>query len=214
VIAVYADYVCPFCRLANATLGRYREDRRERGLPDPDVEWRPFDLRADERDPDGSIPPEAREGKAEYVRSRWSEVEALAEEYDVEMTMNVEPYLAIDARNAQLVALGLRRDDPERFREFHDAVFDALWTETRDVGDPEVLRELVGVAGGDPDDVEEWIDDDGLRERFASATEAANRRGVRGVPTVEYDGELFYGSRPPEGYREIIEGEAPATGAD
>jgi len=215
-LLVYADYVCPFCRLGNATLDEYLADRRDRDLPDLEVEWRPFDLRADERGPDGEIPadPERDAEKAGYVRSRWSEVETLADEYGVEMTMGVEPYLKIDAKNAQLVALGLRRDDSDRFEPFHSAVFEALWTETRDIGDPDVLRDLVASVDVDPERVDEWIADESLRGEFASATEAATRQGVRGVPTVVHDGTSVYGSRPPEGYREIIEGNGRAPASD
>jgi predicted DsbA family dithiol-disulfide isomerase len=206
-IVVYADYVCPFCRLGEATLGDYIDDRAERGLPPLAVEWRPFDLRRDERDPDGVIRSGPEAGKEEYVRSRWGEVESLAEEYGVEMTMDVEEYLRIDARNAQLASLGVQRDDPGRFRAFHGAVFDALWTETRDVGDPAVLGDLAADVGVDPDRVAEWIDDPELVERFDRATEAATDRGVRGVPTFVYGDRAVYGSRPPSAYRELVEGD-------
>jgi len=205
-LAVYADYVYPFCRLGNATLREYLAGWAERGLPDLAIEWRPFDLRADERDGDGTIPQGAGAGKEGYARSRWSEVASQAGEYGVEMTMDVERYLAIDARNVQLVALGVKRDDPDWFHAFHDSVFDALWTETRDVGDPTVLRKLAASASVDLDSVEAWIADGELQKRFDAATEQATEKGVRGVPTVEYDGELAYGSQPPTAYRELIEG--------
>lgn len=177
-LTVYADYLCPFCRLGNATLGRYLDGRVERGLPPAEVVWRPYDLRADERRPDGTIPPGAGKQKEAYVRSRWSEVEALAAEYDVEMGMDVEPYLRVDSRNAQLVALGLQRDLPGQFRPFHDAVFDALWTEARDIGDPGVLRSIVQDVDVDPDRVDAYLDDPDLHERFNGAPQRAARSGV------------------------------------
>jgi predicted DsbA family dithiol-disulfide isomerase len=212
-LLVYADYVCPFCRLGHATLDEYLADRRDRGLPTLDVEWRPFDLRADERGPDGEVPadPERDTEKAGYVRSRWSEVETFAGRYGVEMTMDVESYLQVDARNAQLVALDIRRDDPDRFGPFHSAVFEALRTETRDVGDPAVCRDLTSSVDADPERVEEWISDESLREEFASATEAARRRGGRSVPTVVSDGQAVYGSKPPAGYCEVVEGTGEPT---
>jgi len=205
-LIVYADYVCPFCRLGNATLRGYLADRSDRGVPALDVEWRPFDLRADERTSDGTIQAVSSSDKAEYVRSRWPEVQSLADQYGIEMTMDVDAYLRIDARNAQLVALGLKRDDPDRFRPFHDAVFDALWTDTRDVGDPVVLRELAASIGIDPESVVEWITDEALTNQFSTATETAVSQGVRGVPTIVYDGRAVYGSQPPPAYRELIEG--------
>ncbi|PSQ19641.1 disulfide bond formation protein DsbA [Halobacteriales archaeon QS_8_69_26] len=206
-LTVYADYVCPFCRLGNATLGRYLDDRAERGLPPAEVLWEPFDLRADERRPDGTVPPGASEHKEEYVRSRWSEVEALAEEYDVAMRMDVDRYLRIDARNAQVVALGVQRDLPGLFRPFHDAVYDALWTETRDVGDPAALRSIAEGAGVDPGRVDEYLGDPDLYERFETAARRAAREGIRGVPTLVHDGKPVSGSRSVEEYRTLIEGQ-------
>lgn len=210
-LTVYADYLCPFCRLGNTTLGRYRDERVERGLAPAEVVWEPFDLRADERRPDGTVPSGAGDQKEEYVRSRWSEVEALAEEYDVEMRMEVEPYLKIDSRNAQLVALGIQRDVPGRFRPFHDAVFDALWTETRNIGDPDVLRSIAEDVDVDPDCVDQYIDDPDLRERFDNAPQRAAREAIRGVPTLVLDGETTYGSRSAEEYRRLVEGNGPSS---
>ncbi len=205
-LTVYADYVCPFCRLGNATLGRYLDRRVERGLPPATVTWRPFDLRSDERGPDGTVPPGAGEQKRAYVQSRWSEVQTLADRYDVAMRIDVDRYLQVDSRNAQLVALGLQRDGG-RFRPFHDAVFEALWTETRDVGDPEVLRSLAADVGVDPDRVDDYLADADLAERFERAPQRAAAEGVRGVPTLVHDGETVYGSRSVEEYRALIEGD-------
>jgi len=210
-LTVYADYLCPFCRLGNTTLGRYLDDRVERGLAPAEVVWEPFDLRADERRSDGTVPRGASEQKEAYVRSRWSEVEALAEKYDVEMRMAVEPYLKMDSRNAQLVALGVQRDDPGRFRRFHDAVFDALWTETRDIGDPEVLGSIAAGVAVDPDRVGEYLEDPDLRDRFESAPRRADRQGIRGVPTLVHDGNTVYGSRSTEEYRALVEGGTSTT---
>jgi predicted DsbA family dithiol-disulfide isomerase len=135
-------------------------------------------------------------------------VTALADEYGVEMAMDVDRYLQIDARNAQLVALGVRRDAPDRFRAFHAAVFDALWTGTRDVGDAAVLRDLTASAGVGPDRVETWLADEELQERFASSTAVASADGVRGVPALvrDGDGRVLSGSQPVSGYRRFLEG--------
>ena len=57
-LTMYADYVCPFCYLGEASLSQYRE---ERDAP-LEVEWHPFDLRSGKRGPDGEIDTEAEDG--------------------------------------------------------------------------------------------------------------------------------------------------------
>jgi len=52
-IVVYSDYVCPFCYLGRESLDRYLATR-ERPF---EIDWHPFDLRAGQRRPDGSVDP-------------------------------------------------------------------------------------------------------------------------------------------------------------
>jgi len=50
-ITVYSDYICPFCYLGRRSLESYRDGREN----DLEIDWRPFDLRSNERGPDGEI---------------------------------------------------------------------------------------------------------------------------------------------------------------
>jgi len=65
-ITVYSDYVCPFCYLGRKSLAAYHSDREER----LDIDWRPFDLRAGKRGPDGEIDQNADDGKKTRRTSR------------------------------------------------------------------------------------------------------------------------------------------------
>ncbi|WP_435076474.1 DsbA family oxidoreductase [Halococcus sp. AFM35] len=200
-ITMYADYVCPFCYLGEASLEQYRE-RREQPL---DVEWHPFDLRGGQRGPNGEIDTTIENGKDEdyYAQAR-ENVERLQEEYDVEMSLSIAR--EVDSKNAQQAAVYVREAYPEKFEDFHERVFDALWQDERDIGDPDVLADIAMGLGIDAADLRAAIDDDeresALEERFAEAKGA----GVTGVPTFAYEGYAARGAVPPEQLERLVEG--------
>lgn len=202
-LAVYSDYVCPFCYLGRASLTRYRERRTE----PLEVAWRPFDLRGRKRRRDGTIDDSVDDGKDEdyYKRARRN-VQRLADRYDVEMQLDLAD--DVDSWHAHLVGLHLRREHDEgTFRDFHHATFDALWRDGRDIGEPAVLEDLAADVGVEPDVVEMVLEEDDLenelRAQFAEATE----RGVTAVPTFVYDDHAARGAVPPEQLERLVEGD-------
>jgi len=201
-ITVYSDYVCPFCYLGRESLSRYQG---ERDAP-LEIDWHPFDLRAGQRGPDGEIDPEADDGKDDdYYEQARENVERLAERYDVEMTLELAT--EIDSRPAQVVSFHLKQTEPyDRWLAFDVAVFDALWQDGRDIGDPDVLSDLAAEVGIDPETVERALDDPDTQEAVAERFDAARREGVTGVPTFVYEGYAARGAVPPEHLRRLVEG--------
>ncbi len=200
-VRVYADYVCPFCYLGYESFDRYRE-----GRDDPlAAEWHPFDLRGQQRRSDGSIDRSVETGKDEaYYEQARENVERLAEQYDLEMAQALVE--EVDSYDAQRVAWRVQENRPEAFEEFHRSVFDALWTEGRDIGDPDVLEELAADAGLPEGFVAETLGDDASAERLDSAFEDAQERRITGVPTFVADEHAARGAVPPEQLRRLVEG--------
>jgi len=192
-LVVYSDYVCPFCYLGKHSLERYLDQTED----PPRVEWRPFDLRRAERGPDGEIVPGADTGKTEaYYQQAERNVERLADEYEVEVTWDVDR--DVDAWDAHKLTLHARRHhDPETVEALRDAVFEALWRDGRDVGDRERLVELAEDAGLDADEARRAIDDPDLDEELGARFDEAHRAGVTGVPTFELGDLRVPGAVPP-----------------
>ncbi|WP_254839019.1 DsbA family oxidoreductase [Natronomonas marina] len=200
-VRVYADYVCPFCYLGYASLEEYRETR-EAPL---ETDWQPFDLRSRKRRSDGSIDHSVDDGKDEsYYEEARKNVRRLAEEYDVEMAGELRK--DVDSYDAQRVALRAREEHPDAFEAFHRGVFEALWTEARDVGDADVLAEVAADAGLPEGYVAETLADDDSATALESAFEAAQERGITGVPTFVHDEYAARGAVPPEQLRRLVEG--------
>ncbi|MFB6361477.1 MAG: DsbA family protein [Halobacteriales archaeon] len=200
-LKVYSDYVCPFCYLGRRSLERYEAERGE----EMTIDWHPFDLRSHQRGSDGEIDPDVPDGKdEEYYEQARENVRRLQERYDVDMTLDIAE--DIDSLQAQQVSYHIKQDAPEQWRDFDEAVFEALWLEGRDIGDRAVLRDLVADVELDPALVDAALDDEALRQQLHDRFEEAQRHGVTGVPTFAYDGYAARGAVPPEQLRRLIEG--------
>ncbi len=200
-VQVYADYVCPFCYLGYASLESYREDR-EAPLS---TDWHPFDLRAQKRRADGTIDHSVDDGKDDaYYEEARENVERLAEEYDVEMAQHLRT--DVDSYDAQRVAFRAREEHPDAFEAFHGAVFEALWQDGRDVGDPDVLADVAAGTGLPDGFVAETLADDDSAARLEAAFEDAREFGITGVPTFVHDDHAARGAVPPEQLRRLVEG--------
>ncbi|GAB6860327.1 DsbA family protein [Haloplanus litoreus] len=200
-ITVYSDYVCPFCYLGRQSLARYQDER-----DDPlEIDWRPFDLRAGKRDPDGDIDHAVDDGKDDdYYEQARENVRRLREQYDAEMAQEIAT--DVDSRSAQVVSYHVRETEPyETWLAFDEAVFEALWVDGRDIGDAGVLEDCAEAAGLDPAAVADALDDDALFARVDDLFETAQRQGITGVPTFAYDGHAARGAVPPEHLRRLVE---------
>ena len=201
-ITVYSDYVCPFCYLGRHSLQEYQESREE----ELSIEWHPFDLRAQKRDADGTIDHSVDDGKDDdYYEQARQNVRRLQEEYDVEMDLEIAT--DVDSLPAQVASVHVQETyDYETWRDFDWAVFEALWTEGRDIGDPDVLADIAEASGVDPDDVRAALDDDDLFDRVHALFDEAHQQGVTGVPTFAYDGYGARGAVPPAQLKRLVEG--------
>lgn len=172
----------------------------------PDVEWHFYDLRGYKRRPDGTIDHDADDGKDDdYFAQVRENVERLKDEYDVEMALDFSK--DVDSWNAQQAALYVRQThDEATFLDFHEAVFEALWEDERDIGDPGVLADVADEVGIDPEAVRDATRDETLETELRERFEAAQRAGVRGIPTFAYEGHAARGAIPPEQFERLIEG--------
>ena len=202
-ITVYSDYVCPFCYLGRASLGEYRETREA----ELEIDWRPFDLRAQKRGPDGEIDRSVDDGKDEdYFDQVRENVHRLREEYGAEEMLGIDETPEVDSFDAQVAARYVAEERPERWLDFDEAIFEALWVDGRDIGAADVLVDCAEAAGLDPDVVHRALDDDDLFARLDEQFGAAQRQGITGVPTFAYDGYAARGAVPPDQLRRLFEG--------
>lgn len=85
---------------------------------------------------------------------------------------------------------------------FHDALYRAYFVEARNIGDPEVLLDLVASAGLPVHEARTVIEQRTFQEAVDADWEKAARYGVTGVPTFVAGGYGVVGAQP----YEVLEG--------
>lgn len=201
-MTVYSDYVCPFCYIGKESLNRYREETEK----ELEVDWHPFDLRAQKRRPNGEIDHSVEDGKDEaYFEEVRKNVEKLKEKYGVEMIGIDEVPEDVDSLDAQVASFYVKEEHPEKWEAFDEAVFEALWVDGRDIGDREVLAELAEKVGLEGDDIRDAVEDEDLRRRLSEIFLEAQEDGVAGVPTFIYGENFCRGAVPPEQLERLVE---------
>ena len=79
----------------------------------------------------------------------------------------------------------------------HDRLMDAYWAEARNIGDPDVLRELAVGAGLEAAEVDDVLAGDAYRDRVLGLTRQAVSIGITGVPGFLLDRRLLVlGAQP------------------
>ncbi|MFZ2869422.1 2-hydroxychromene-2-carboxylate isomerase [Zavarzinia sp.] len=81
----------------------------------------------------------------------------------------------------------------DKFHTYCDAVYDAIWRDDRDMGDPAVVAGVLTAAGLDPAAFEALVADPAVKEKLKANTEEAAARGAFGAPTFFVEGEMFFG---------------------
>ncbi|MEM7410785.1 MAG: DsbA family protein [Myxococcota bacterium] len=114
----------------------------------------------------------------------------------------VPPPAPVDSADAHVAFLYARRQgDP---RAFHDALFDRFWRRSLDLGDLDVLCQLLSSVGLDAAGFPSFLEGAG-RAEYARLEEWAHEAGVFGVPSFLVGNELFYGMERIPHVREALE---------
>jgi predicted DsbA family dithiol-disulfide isomerase len=88
--------------------------------------------------------------------------------------------------------------DLGRQPEVHDRLMDAYWSESRNIGDAEVLRQLAAEVGLREVEVEEVLAGDRYRDRVRESTRQAVSFGANAVPAFVLDRRLLVLGAQPE----------------
>jgi predicted DsbA family dithiol-disulfide isomerase len=165
-LVLFADYVCPFCYLAEPAVARLE---RETGVA---VERAAYELR-----PPGTMLP-ALDGS--WMREAWHRsVEPLARALDVPIAY---PRLMTRTRKAHEAVAHARTQEQAAGAAMHDAVYRAYWLDGRDIGRIDVLVEIGVAAGLDGAALRVALDIDQCAAAVEADAARGARLGLRGVP--------------------------------
>jgi 2-hydroxychromene-2-carboxylate isomerase len=107
------------------------------------------------------------------------------------VTLNMNPYFPINTLYLMRAAIGAQQLDC--LQPYIDTVFDAVWVAGKNMGDPEVVTQVLVDNGLDAQALMALSQDPEIKAALISATEEAVARGAFGTPTMYMDGEMFFG---------------------
>ena len=167
-VAVWGDYVCPFCYLELPELERLKEDLAGR----LQVDWQPYELRPE---PEPTLDP-----GGEYLHRIWnSAVYPMARERRLELRL---PPLQPRSRLALETAEFAKKQG--RFDAVHRALFEAFFRDGRDIGSMEVLVEIAAAAGLAGDQLRLALQAGEFTPMLAQGQWLARKLGIDGVPAA------------------------------
>ena len=175
--------------------------RVERLLRDYDVEhrWVHFPLHPD-------TPAEGR-SMADFYASRGLDPHQKYMEMKARMDAEGLPYgertHTYNSRLAQ--ELGCWADTRPHGEALHDALFRAYFVDRRNIGDPQVLLDVVAGAGLDADEARAVLDERRFRERVDEDWARSRAYGITGVPTFVTAGHGVVGAQPYEALAGFVE---------
>ena len=87
----------------------------------------------------------------------------------------------------------------------HTRLMHAYWSEGMDLGDDDVLLDLVAEAGLDRDVAAEALADGRYSDRVVASTQEANRIGINAIPAFVLDRRLLIlGAQPEELFEQAV----------
>ena len=100
----------------------------------------------------------------------------------------------------------VQAEDPGRFAALHHALFQAIFGELRNVGDPSVLHGIAAGLGLDPAHLDAAIAAGAGEAALREATADAHRLGITAVPAFVFGGgEVIVGAYPTEVLQQAAE---------
>jgi len=103
-------------------------------------------------------------------------------------------------------AVGLQMREPEAFPRYLETVFNAMWREPRNLGDPEVLAQTLREGGLDPARIAALAAEPEVKAQLVANTQEAVTRGTFGAPTFFVGEQMFFGQDRLEFVREALIG--------
>ncbi|MCP1477113.1 2-hydroxychromene-2-carboxylate isomerase [Pseudomonas sp. EB276 TE3739] len=136
----------------------------------------------------GNASPAVIPAKGRYM---FQDLDRFAKRYGVQLKFN--PHFPINTLTLMRAVTGMQMHQPQRFAEFVDCLFRALWVEGRNLNDPQATAAVLTENGFDPQEIMALTNDESVKAALKENTEAAIRRGVFGAPSMFIGDQLFFG---------------------
>jgi 2-hydroxychromene-2-carboxylate isomerase len=189
VITVYTDYKSPYAYLAKDLAYEL-----ERNFPIR-LDWQPYILDIPSYlgsarvDAFGNILEETRNAH-QWRRVRYSYMDCRRQAQKFGLTIRGTQKIW-DSSLAAAGMLFAQHAGDTAFRHYHDTVFERFWRRALDIESIDGIAAVLSEAGTDGSKFS--AECDALREQVTAISQAAEDKGVFGVPTFVLAGEIYWG---------------------
>jgi predicted DsbA family dithiol-disulfide isomerase len=181
-VAVFSDYICPFCYVGDARLNRLRT------CFDLKVNWCFLEIHP-ETSPQGQSVT-----SLNYPEETWTRMMAtLRQMAEEENLVFGEHNFTTNSRSALQLAEAAKAVDPAVFDRLHARLFEAFFSAGRNIGDRDCLHSLALDAGMTESQIGSAWQDEAVAKRLQRHLQAAQQLRVRATPT------FFIGERRLDG---------------
>ncbi|MBT6094606.1 MAG: DsbA family oxidoreductase [Rhodospirillaceae bacterium] len=191
-LEVFSDYVCPWCYLGDNRVKRLKAEY------DVNVQLVHFPLHPE-------TPAEGRTLE-ELFRCGPEEVEAKNTRMKGLMASEGLPYSTrshtYNSRLAQ--EIGKWADTQPGGDAIHDKFFEAYFVDNRNIGDTEIIIDIVKSVGLNEDEARAVLTERRFKDAIDADWAKSHAYGVTGVPTFVADGQGLVGAQPYEGLEQLM----------
>lgn len=200
-IDIVSDVVCPWCVIGYKQLEHAQSETGVSAV----LYWHPFELNPEM--------PEEGEDLFEHVAGKYgttldsgrkarSKLSALGAELGFRFNYADDMRMLNTFRAHQMLHWAASRG---RQHQMKMALFSAYFTDRKDVNDPQVLSEVAGDIGLDPEEAAAVLKDARFAETVRQHEDFWTSRGVQGVPAMVFDGrDVLLGAQGVETYRDML----------
>jgi 2-hydroxychromene-2-carboxylate isomerase len=189
----YFDFGSPTAYLAYQRLQQLQQQY------DLQVEYKPI-LLGGVFKAAGNTSPVAVPAKGNYMLKH--DLPRFAKRYGVPLNFN--PHFPINTLPLMRGAIAAGRLGC--FDAYAECMFNGVWVDQLNLGDPDVITGTLQGAGLDADALLALCQDPEVKAELVTATEAAVERGVFGAPTLFMDGEMYFGQDRLDFVEEALQG--------
>jgi predicted DsbA family dithiol-disulfide isomerase len=204
-IDIISDVVCPWCIIGYRRLEKVI---CEMGINDRvEIEWQPFELNP-------QMPNEGEEifahmsKKYGVTRDESNHTLANMAELGAEVGFRFDFYAGMKMVNTRNIHILLDyAKASEKQTELKLRLFEAFFSERKDVSDRKILTKELQVIGLDVDEALSSLNDDDARERILSQENYWRNLGVSSVPTMVFNrSSALNGAQPIDIYKQVLAG--------
>ena len=191
-IEFYFDFGSPAAYLAATQLPHIAADTGAALL------WKPM-LLGGVFQATGNHSPADIKPKGPYMNA---DLKRFARRYGVPFVHN--PHFPINTLLLMRGATGVQTQQPDRFADYVDAVFQAVWVDGKNMNDPATVGAVLQAAGFDAIELMALANAQPTKDQLKTATQDAVARGVFGAPTMFVGDEMFWGQDRLDFVREAL----------